>query len=365
MGFKCGIVGLPNVGKSTVFNALTKAGAQAANYPFCTIEPNVGVVPVPDARLDRLVEIYKPKKVTATTMNFVDIAGLVKGASRGEGLGNKFLSHIKEVDAIMHVVRVFEDDNITHVSGAVNPTSDIEIIDTELCLADLDMVSKRIRKVEKLAKSGNKESLADLTLCKRILPELEGGKPLRHLSFDEKEMKIIKSVALLTVKPVLYCVNVKENELPSGGPLVDEVRKIAAADHSKVAVICGQVEAELSEIESETERQEFLSSLGLKESGLNQIIRLGYKQLDLNTFLTAGETEVRAWTVAKGASAPQAAGVIHSDFEKGFIRAEVMKYSDLARLGTQQAVKDEGLYRSEGKEYIVQDGDVIYFRFNV
>lgn len=365
MGFKCGIAGLPNVGKSTVFNALTRAKAPAENYPFCTIDPNVGIVTVPDERLGKLADIYHPKKITSTTMEFVDIAGLVKGASQGEGLGNQFLGHIKEVDAVLHVVRAFEDSDVVHVSGSVDPIRDIEVIDTELCLKDLDAVSKRIQKIEKLAKGGEKEAVLELAICNRLMNELEGAKPLRKTGLSPEEKEVVKTLQLLTPKPVLYGINVNEAALPEGGPFADRVREYAAKENAKAIVICGKIEAELAELESEQEKVEFLNSLGLKESGLNQLIRVGYELLNLITFLTAGETEVRAWTISKGTTAPKAAGVIHTDFEKGFIRAEVMKYADLIQLGSQQAVKEKGLYRLEGKEYVIQDGDVIYFRFNV
>jgi GTP-binding protein YchF len=347
-----------------VFNALTKAGAAVANYPFCTIDPNVGIVPVPDIRLQKLTEIYHPEKVTPTTVEFVDIAGLVKGASTGEGLGNQFLGNIKEVDAILHVVRCFEDPDVVHVSGAVDPIRDIEVIHTELCLKDLDTVSNRIKKLEKNAKSGDKDAKLALLVAEKANQLLESGTPINKGQWAKEEIPVLRELQLLTSKPVLYAANVNESLLPAGGPLVDRVRDMAKQEHSQVVVICGKVEAEVAEL-SDEEAKVYLKEFGLEESGLNQLIRAGYQLLGLNTFLTAGEQEVRAWTVAKGATAPQAAGVIHSDFERGFIRAEVMRYDDLVKYGTQQAVKEKGLYRLEGKEYMVQDGDVIYFRFNV
>jgi len=364
VGLKIGIVGLPNVGKSTVFNALTKAGAQVANYPFCTIDPNVGIVPVPDLRLQRLTEMYKPEKVTPTIIEFVDIAGLVKGASTGEGLGNQFLGHIKEVDAILHVVRCFEDPDVIHVSGKVDPVQDIEVIHTELCLRDLETVNARARKLEKTAKGGDKEAIAILSVVQKATKLLEAGTPIRKGAWGKEEVPFLRELQLITQKPVLYGANVKESDLPKGGPLVDQVRELAKPEGSQVVVICGKVEAEVAEL-SDEEAKLYLKEFGLEESGLNQLIRLGYQLLGLNTFLTAGEKEVRAWTVHKGATAPQAAGVIHSDFERGFIRAEIMRYDDLVKYGSQQAVKEKGLYRIEGKEYIMQDGDVVYFRFNV
>ena len=364
MGLRIGIVGLPNVGKSTVFNALTKARAQVANYPFCTIDPNVGVVAVPDPRLAKLAEIYKPQKVTPTTVEFVDIAGLVKGASAGEGLGNQFLGHIKEVDAVLHVVRCFEDPDIVHVSGDVDPARDIEVIQTELCLKDLDTVANRIKKWEKNAKSGDKEAQLAMATLTKASKLLEAGTPIRKGSWSKEEVPFLRELQLMTQKPVLYGANVKESDLPAGGPLVEQVKRLAASEGALVVIICGKVEAEVSELQDE-EAKIYLKEFGLEESGLNQLIRVGYQLLGLITFFTAGEKEVRAWTVLKGATAPQAAGVIHSDFERGFIRAEVMRFEDLVQFGNQQAVKDKGLYRLEGKEYLVQDGDVIYFRFNV
>ncbi len=364
MGFNCGIVGLPNVGKSTIFNALTSAGAQASNYPFTTIDPNVGVVDMPDERLDRLAEIYKPKKVTPTSMEFVDIAGLVKGAAQGEGLGNKFLANIREVDAIAHVVRCFEDPNVVHVAGKVDPKADIEVIEAELMLADLDAIEKRLFKAEKLLKTGDKKIAEEVEFMRRLKDMLAKGEPVRRASHSEEETVWLRSYALLSSKPVLYVANVAEDMVDKPNPLVDAVMQIAAAEGAKVVVISGQVEGEIAQLPKE-ERREYLAGMGLKESGLDRMIRAGYELLGLITYLTAGEDEVRAWTITKGTKAPQAAGKIHSDFEKGFIRAEVFHYDDLMRLGTEQAVKAAGLLRSEGKDYIVEDGDIMLFRFNV
>lgn len=364
MGFRCGIVGLPNVGKSTIFNAISKAKAEASNYPFCTIDPNKGMVPVPDPRLDKLTSLVKPQKTIPTTMEFYDIAGLVAGASSGEGLGNKFLSHIREVEAILHVVRCFDDPNIVHVAGSVDPVRDIEVIDTELCLADLDSMTSKFQKAEKLARSGDKDAKIALPVYEKVKKYLEDGNPLRRMDLSDEERKIIRDMNFLTLKPVLYCCNVAEENLPGGGDAVAPVKKWAADEGAEVVVISGKVESELIDL-SEEEQTEFLKELGLEEPGLNLLIRAGYKLLNLITYFTAGEKEVRAWTIRNATKAPGAAGVIHSDFERGFIRAEVMAYDDLVTYGSESAVKEKGLLRVEGKDYVVKDGDVMHFRFNV
>lgn len=365
MGFNCGIVGLPNVGKSTLFNAITAAGAAAENYPFCTIDPNVGIVPVPDKRLDKLVQIYKPAKITPTSIEFVDIAGLVKGASQGEGLGNQFLSHIREVDAICHVVRCFEDENVVHVDGSVNPVRDIEIIEAELVLKDLETVEKKLSDAEKRSKSGDKKFRAEADFYTRVREHLLGGRLAVYITPESPdEEMLLRDVHLLTAKPVMYIANVDEKHLTTPGGYVDQVREIAAKEAAKVVVACTKIEAEIAAMPYE-EREQFLRELGVKESGLDQVIHEGYALLDLITFFTCGPKEVRAWTIRKGTAAPRAAGEIHTDIERGFIRAEVVKYNDIVTLGSEQAVKEKGLLHIEGKEYIIEDGDIIFFRFNV
>jgi hypothetical protein len=365
MSLKCGIVGLPNVGKSTLFNCLSNAKAQSANFPFCTIEPNIGTISVPDPRLEKLESLANPQRVIPTTMEIVDIAGLVKGASKGEGLGNQFLANIRETDAIIHVLRCFDDGNIIHVDGSVDPIRDKEIIDIELQLKDLETIEKRIASIARMLKSGDKEVVKENEVAQKIKIALEQGKSVRAIEFDEKEQEIVKKFQLITSKPVLYLCNVDEASVKTGNAYVERVREAVKDEDAEVLVIGAKIEADITELETYEERQLFLDELGLDEPGVNRLIRSAYSLLELQTYFTVGEKEVRAWTIRKGMSAPQAAGVIHTDFEKGFIRAEVMKYNDYTTLGSESAVKDAGRFKVEGKEYVVEDGDIMHFRFNV
>lgn len=363
MGIKCGIVGLPNVGKSTLFNALTRAQIAAENYPFCTIDPNVGVVAVPDPRLQALAEIVKPERILPTMVEFVDIAGLVAGASKGEGLGNKFLSHIRETDAIAHVVRCFENDDIIHVAGKVRPLDDIAVINTELALADLDSVERALQRAEKAAKTGDKDAIKLRELLKRLREHLDTGQPARSLAMDAEDHKLLRELHLITIKPLMFVANVAEDGFENN-PRLDEVRALAVSENAEVVPVCAAIEAEIAQLD-EADRADFLKELGLDEPGLDRVIRTGYKLLGLQTYFTAGVKEVRAWTVRAGATAPQAAGVIHTDFEKGFIRAEVIAYEDFIACRGEHGAKEVGKLRLEGKEYLVREGDVMHFRFNV